>query len=248
MKTLKRKHMRTVVAPVQGERRAVLNSIRARAKQFGFAPSSVREKTLVLWAKLENNKSGLQWDLNQETQTYDPEIRLEKSDAIYIDRWALSICKVNIVGGVEQFANVRHMHYPDANIHAATGEANDLLGLFNSEIEVKTDQDVRQERYYTGKFLKIPRQQFQPSATDPLVAQTVNQWVTINERIAFWGKKRNSIRLDYGSGSFAAIAGAPTAGTNPYQNYAVLFLDGFEIVRGSESLSLTDANMILYGG
>jgi|GEM_PF-4516149 len=240
--------MRTVVAPVQGERRAVLNSIRARAKQFGFQPSSVREKTLVLWAKLENNKSGLLWELNQETQKFDPEIRLEKSDAIYIDQWALTLAKVNIVAGVHQFANVRHLCYPDANIHTAAGEANDLLGIYNSELEVKTDQDVRQEKFHTGKFLKIPRQQFQPSATDPLVAETVNPWVTSNTRLSFWGKKRNSIRADYGAGSYAAIAGDPAAVSNPYQNYAVLWLDGFEIVRGSESLSLSDANMILYGG
>ncbi len=240
--------MRTVVAPVQGERRAVLNSIRARAKKFGFQPSSVREKTLVLWAKLVNNKSGLVWELNQEQNKIEPEIRLEKSDAIYIDRWALTLAKVNIVGGVEQYANVRHLPYVDANIHAEAGEANDLQGIYNSELEVKTDQDVRVEQFHTHKFLNVPEQQFQPSATDPLVAQTVDMWVDINTRLGFWGKKRNTIRMDYGAGSFGAIAGDPADAATPYQNYAVLWLDGFEIVRGSESLSLSDANMILYGG
>ena len=237
----------TTVIPVAGERRAMLNRIRARAKKFGFKAASVRPKVYLLYAKLENNKSALTFRTNEETRQFAPELRLEKSDAAYIDKVAFGIHKVAVSGGDSLWANTPIIHYPDANWFGLTNEARDLEGLYNSTLEIKTDQDVRLEELWTGVFRHVPEQQYQPSATDPLTFQTIDPWYDLESNFGLWGNKRNELSINYGSGSYAAIAGDPADGTDPHENYAVLMLMGFELVRGAEAVTVSDANQIFRG-
>lgn len=234
--------------PVSGERRAALNRIRARAKKFGFKEQDVRPMVLRLYAELVNNKSALEFRVSQETTVHDGEIRLEKSDVLWCDQVALAIHKVLIVGGAESPANSPLIYYPDLSWFPETNEPRDLEGLYNSRLTIQTDQDVRLERLDTSVFRRVPEQQYQPSATDPLLFQSDGkEWFDLVTNIAFWGNRRNEIRIQYGSGSFAAINGDPADATDPHRNYAVIKLNGFVLVRGAESLNMSQANMIFEG-
>ncbi len=247
MKSTKQKRV-PFFAPVMGKRRATLNRIRSRARKFGFSPSAVRPQTLLLYAKLENNKSGLSWRLSEETKGHPAEIRLEKSDAFYLDKIALGLHKVLILNGEEAPANSPIIHYPDANWLVGADVARDCEGIYNSRLRMQTDQDVRLENFWTGDLRHVPEQQYQPSATDPLTFQySTDPYFDLESNFGLWGNKRNEISLTYGQGVYGAIAGQPTAGTDPYQNYGVIMLQGFLIVRGAEALTLSDANQLFAG-
>jgi hypothetical protein len=236
-----------VMAPVTGQRRAMLNRIRKRARQFGFKDSDVRPKTYLLYALLENDKSSISFRTNEETRQFDQEIRLEKSDAAYIDKIALGLHKVLVISGEQKPANTPIIYYPDANWFGLANEARDLEGLYNSKVELKTDQDVRLEEFWTGHFRHVPEQQYQPQATDPLAIQTVDPFYDLETNFGLWGNKRNEFSVKYGPGVFSAIAGDAEDETDPHVNYAVVALSGFELVRGAESVTVSDANMIFKG-
>ena len=231
-------------APVTGQRRAMLNRIRARAKKFGFKPSHVRPYTLVLYAQLVNDRSALSFTVAEETRAYNQEFRLEKSDAFYCDRIALGLHKVLVISSAESPANTPIIHYPDANWFTGTNEARDLEGIFQSQLMIKTDQDIRLEKFWTRHLRFVPEQQYEPSATDPkLFQQTNKEWYDLETNFGLWGNKRNEVEIKYGDGNFGAIAG--TSGS--WQNYAVVMLDGFLLVRGAESVTVSDANAIFSG-
>ena len=116
---------------VISERQAVLEKVRYRAMKFGFPSKGiVRPAQIVLYAKLENGKSSLKFNVNQEMQTIPHEIRLEKSDVFYADKLGLFLHKVAIVNNVETF-NSPIYSYPDPNIWTVANEARDLEGIYN---------------------------------------------------------------------------------------------------------------------
>lgn len=234
--------------PVAGQRRATLNRIRARAKSLGFDPQDVRPLCLRLYAKLVNNKSALEFTVSQETSVHAAEIRLEKSDVMWVDQMALGIHKVLIISSAEAPANSPLIYYPDANWLTETGEARDLEGIYNSLLSVQTDQDVRLEKFDTQMLRRVPQQQYEPSATDPLTWETDGkEFYDLESNFGLWGNRRNQIRIQYGTGSFAAIAGDPVDATDPHQNYAVIRLNGFVLVRGAEALTAAQANVLFEG-
>jgi hypothetical protein len=244
MKTDKRKRTMTppvIQQPVVGQRRAMLNRIRARAKAYGFEIDKVRPIRYLLYHKLRNNPPSVVFNVAQEQSTYPLEIRLEKSDAAWIDRIGLAIHKVLIDSGSEIPANSPRIHYPDPNWLALPNEARDLEGLYNSQLFIKTDQTIRQERYDTSQFRCVPQQQYQPSATDPLWWETSKDClVDVETNFGIWGNKRNELEIKLGEGSYSAIAGNGTT----HNNYAVLMLEGFELVRGAESITVSDMNVL----
>lgn len=237
-----------LMIPVAGERRATLNRIRARAKMFGFDPQNVRPQCLRLYAKLVNNKSSLEFRVSQETSVHAAEIRLEKSDVFWCDQLALAIHKVLFISSAEAPANSALIYYPDLAYFNETGEARDLEGVYNSRLSIQTDQDVRLENFDTQLLRHVPRQQFEPTATDPLLWETTGkEFYNLESNFGLWGNRRNEIRIQYGTGSFAAIAGDPADATDPHQNYAVVQLNGFTLVRGAEALSASQANVLFEG-
>lgn len=241
-----RRRGRRVFAPVMGERRATLNRIRSRAIKFGFKESDVRPIQLRLYALLKNNISGLTFKVAQETQVHSMEIRLEKSDAFYCDKVGFALHKVLIDGGTEIPANTPMIHYPDPNWFAAANQARDMEGLYNSQMFVKTDQDVRLEQFDTALFRKVPRQQYVPAS-----AGVLQQWwetngeelYDIQTNFGLWGNKRNEFEIKFGDGSYANIAGDGTS----HNNYGVILLQGFKLVRGAEAVTVSDANLIFRG-
>lgn len=235
-------------APVMDAKRAMLSRIRTRAGKYGFANADVRPHRLLLYAILQNNKSNLVWRTNIENGSHPAEIRLEKSDAFYVSKIGLAVHKVLILNGEEAPANTPLIHYPDANWFPAADEARDLEGLYSSQLSFKTDQDVRLELFHTSQLRCVPEQQFQPSAADPLTFQYNNEpMLDVAANWGLWGNKRNELELRYGKGVFGAIAGDPANGATPYQNYAVIVLDGFLIVRGAEAVTKSDANLLFAG-
>ena len=244
MKTDKRKKFYNppvIQQPVVGQRRAMLNRIRSRAKKYGFDFDKVRPIRYLLYNKLRNNPPSVIFNVAQETSTYPLEIRLEKSDAAWIDKIGLAIHRVLIDSGAEIPANSPRIHYPDPNWFTLTNEARDLEGLYNSQLYIKTDQDMRQERYDTSQFRCVPEQQYEPNATDTKWWQTPKEaMVDVDTNFGIWGNKRNELEIKLGEGTYAAIAGNGTT----HNNYAVLMLEGFELVRGAESITVSDMNLL----
>ena len=230
---------------VISERQAVLEKVRYRAMKFGFPSKGiVRPAQIVLYAKLENGKSSLKFNVNQEMQTIPHEIRLEKSDVFYADKLGLFLHKVAIVNNVETF-NSPIYSYPDPNIWTVANEARDLEGIYQSLFEFKTDTDVRLERYHTAKLRWVPETQGNPGGTPISLAQgrLDDALQSIVTNIGIWGNKRNEVTLSYPQGTFQAIAGDGTT----YETYAVIYFDGFRIVRGAESMTISDASVV-FGG
>ena len=231
---------RTVQIPVVGDRRAILNRVRARAKRFGFKDSDVRPSQIILYKKLTNNVSSIEWKVNEETGSSVQEIRLDKSDVQYTDRLGLLLHNVTISNGLEIF-NQPLLPYPDPQVFAAAGEAAALEGLFQGKLEIKTDTDVRLENYHTAQLRFVPNQQNDGTV---IMEYDLEKFLRkIETNIGLWGNKRNTVTLKFPQGSFAAIAGDGSAD----ENYAVFYMDGFKIIRGAESLSKADANVIFEG-
>lgn len=245
--------MKTIQMPVQGQRRATLNRIKSRAKSFGIDPSSVRPQVLRLYSKLENDRNSLKFRVDQESNIHNMENRLEKSDAFFADKLGLGIHKVLLNSGTEEPANTPLFFYPDANYFTETDEAKTLEALYNSLLAFKTDQDVRLDNFDTSLFRSVPEQQYQAAAA--LIASAAQavpaRWPSYTSsedymydmvtNFGLWGNKRNEITISLGDGDLGHVAGAPAS---THQNYAVILIEGFQIVNGAESVTKSAFNQI----
>ena len=237
--------------PVMGQRRAVLNRIRSRANDFGLKKTDVRPFCLRLYAELVNDRNSLTFRVDDQTTSHAAEIRLDKSDALFVDRIGLGIHKVLITDSIEEPANTPLIFYPDVNFFTETDEAKTLEALYNSRLSFKTDQDVRLDNFDTRVFRSVPEQQYNAAAA---VLGTAAQAVPANApaykspddymydivtNFGIWGNKRNEVTISLGTGDLGHVAGAAT-----HQNYAVLLLEGFQIVNGAEGATKSALNQL----
>lgn len=237
--------------PVMGQRRATLNRIRTRSKKYGLKIGDVRPYCLRLYAELKNERNSLTFRVDQETTAKSSEIRLEKSDVLFVDRLGLGIHKVLITDSVEQPANTPLIFYPDVNLFTEADEAKTLEALYNSRLSFKTDQDVRLDNFDTRVLRSVPEQQYNAAAaiiagTAQPVAANVPSYKSPDDymydlvtNFGVWGNKRNEVSISLGDGDLGHVAGAAT-----HQNYAVLLLEGFQIVNGAESATKSALNQI----
>lgn len=233
-----------VIAPVMDPQRGVLNRIRARAKRFGFKIGDVRPVRLRLYHKLTNNNSTLNFQTNVVNQKHPMEVLIDKSDAVWASKIGLGIHKVLINNGEEYPANTPVVHYEDPNWFTggaiAPGWATEtqaLSMLYNADLMIKTDQDIRLDNYDTSQLRCVPEVQYDAGPPIKLSQYNGDEMHDIVTNVGLWGNKRNQIQITLKDGDYSAIAGVP----DDHQNYAVLFIDGFILVRGAESVTLSDA-------
>lgn len=234
---------RTIMAPVMDAERGTINRIRAIAREKGFSAGAVRPFSLRMYAALTATKGNLTFQPNIGVSVnHAMEILLEKTDIFFCNKMGLGIHKVLISGTAEIPANTPIIHYPDRNWFTVANEARDLEILYNGLLELKTDTDVRLEVFDTKRLRHVPQTQYNATAGTGTMWQVEgNEMKELPMNFALWGNKRNKFVFEAKAGSYANWFGA--AGTS--QNYAVLFLDGYLIVNGAESVTVSDLSKVL---
>lgn len=225
--------------------RALLKAMRNKAKSMGLPTSAVRSHRLLLYAKLLDDNSSVDFALDRRTGQTPLEIRLDENDAYIAYSMGLLLHKVPIVGGDELPAVSYRIAYPDPTIFpgpAINGvtEQQSLEMLYNGKLQIDTEQDIRLKEFDTSIFRTVPRTQASGGVLPQCDGSEMKDLVS---GLVFTGGTRNDIKVQLNSkgGNYSAIAGV----TDDHVNYAVLALDGLIITGGSKPVAAGRLNMMM---
>lgn len=216
--------------PLQVTQKAAYAKIRNWAKSKGIDPKSVRPQVLKLYAELSANSDQIKFntDVNQ-TSGVETENLLKRDSIFFCNQIGLGLHKVTVDSNIEYPQNSTVVFYPDKTIFAdAAGvggvfpEWGCLEAVYNGLLQLKTAQDVRLEDYPTNIFRYAPDTQ-SGAAAQPSTGLFM---VDLSANFLMSGQKNNQFTLNLGQGSDrVTIEGGADS-----NNYAVLFLAGFEVV------------------
>lgn len=227
--------------------RQLLNKLRDRAVEIGFNPQDVRPHTLKVYAELKKNQKGLVFVIEQTNKggVCDTENLLAKSDVFYANAFGLGIHQVKLDATQKPMpGNSPLIFYPDPDLFVGAAvaggvlpEADCLEMLYNSNLSLQTDQDIRLDKFSTNIFRIVPQTQF---AGTPRNQPNYDGLATvdISTAIALFGDRVNSVKIDFPDGDYSAIEGNIV--NSGYKNFAVLVLEGFSIVGGANNARVVD--------
>lgn len=220
----------------------ILNQLRKSAVEKGLKKGDVRPHELHLYALLSATDSNIEFDLDKKinSSVHPDSLGLDERDGFVATRMALGIHPSLFISSAEYESNTPQFFHPDPNYFTGTNEANSLEVLYNSLMQVESNQEIRLQDYKTRRFRTV--QQTQRAAAiystdgtnDGVVStapmQTGLEYKPLYNAISFAGGDTNRIYVSWKDGLYSGIAGV----ANTRTNYALVILAGFIIKNGAQ--------------
>lgn len=216
--------------------RTMLKEHRAWALKNKIPLSDVRPSVLKLYAKLTTTSDMLVFHTSDQFPTgVATEKLLPRESLFFANLFALGVHKIQVVSGVKFPHNTQPYFYADKTTFSDAliapsvfTEAGCVQAIWNGLLSFKTSQTVRLDQYPCNVFQEGP--QTQVAATTQSSSPGVN-WVDLNVSFGMSGQTDNIFNLSLGSGSDrSSITGGAES-----ENWAVLFISGFEVVNGARA-------------
>ncbi len=224
--------------------RKQLERHQAWASTRGIPKGNVRPMTLKLYAELTPNSTQLKFTTDiQKEALVKTEVRLRRDSLMFVNLFGLALHKVWMTGPTLKKLphNTPLYFYPDKTVFPAAAvtdfeEWGCLESVYNGLLTMKTNQSIRLEEHPCNVFRQAPDTQY--SAGPDTHASGGLQLVDLNTSLYLFGHRDNQFTIELGDDSVRdTIEG--NIGKN--KNYAVLILQGFEVVDGAKaSLKIDD--------
>lgn len=222
------------------------------AEKLGLKPQDVRPHQLQVHAKLGATSNSYNFNIARRIGAHVLDFLLDENDFYVAYGLALGIRTVPIISSIERPGNTQPIYFPDPNVFsvaAAAGtvsEAAALEMLYNAQLRIETNQDIRMKEYITTRFRTCPETQTVTSAPTSQNSYTDIPYKDTYTGLGFEGGQNNTIELKFlnDAGEFSKIEGV--AGTRV--NYAVLQMEGILIVGGAKKATAGRIHQLLSDG
>lgn len=222
------------------------------AEKLGLKPTDVRTHQLQVHAKLGASNNSIDFNIARRIGAHVLDYLLDENDFFVCHGIALGIRSVPVVSSIERPGNVQPHYFPDPNIFsvAATAgtvsEAAALEMLYNADLSIVSNQDIRMKEFFTNRFRTVPETQTVTAAPTSVNSYYDIPYKNTYSGLGFEGGQNNVIQLKFrnDAGEFSKIEGV--AGTRV--NYAVLQMEGILIVGGAKKATAGRIHQLLNEG
>ncbi len=208
----------------------------------GVPAQKFRPQALRAFAKLENGKSSITFDIANVLKVSNldaPSIVLGKNDVFVLSHMAFMLVKVKKDAKKSYFGNARAFSYPDRKVFdsaAVSGgvmtEAECLEAIYNGTLEFKTGNYTRLSPFPMSYFRITPETQMSAD-TEPSIPGFVSRETILNYYLS--GQQTHEITVNYPKSCDTSNLEGDDA---DFENYVVFYGWGVNIVDGAQSPEL----------